>query len=544
MTRLSTVGLFASFALLAAIPSAFGQPANMDEWCPDPAPEVDAYRALRNLSLDLRGTIPTVEEYDLVDPADGIPDSLIDEWLRGEAFLERVASKHRDLLWNNVSNFGYMGNPTALRNTGGLLWRRDQAILYRGAIADRDLDDDGINDIRAEAPCNAEPAEWDENGDLLFEDMGDGTLREGYVEITDAFWDTTSPATTYYVCAADAQEAAEGQSGADCSTRAGWGDAGCGCGPNLRWCRYGNSEVPVRRSFGKQIDEKVKALVRDDRPYTDLFYDNTVYMNGPMAFFWKHQAQFSTTIRLTPKPVIEDDVPDLDYGDEDTWVAIPGTDEHAGVLTSPAFLIRFMSNRARANRFYNSFLCQPFQPPEDGLPAADDLSAQTLDLQQRDGCKYCHSTLEPVAAHWGRWLQMGGAYLGAEEYPAFSQDCYDCAVGSGSCSAICRAYYVTSALNEQEEPYLGWLNAYKFRRTDHHANVEAGPRRLIETTTTDGRFTNCTARTAAEWLLGRSMEEFEEPWLSELEAGFIASDFSYRELVRAIVTSPVYGRVR
>jgi hypothetical protein len=117
-------------------------------------------------------------------------------------------------------------------------------------------------------------------------------------------------------------------------------------------------------------------------------------------------------------------------------------------------------------------------------------------------------------------------------------------VGSGSCSAICRAYYVTSALNEQEEPYLGWLNAYKFRRTDHHANVEAGPRRLIETTTTDGRFTNCTARTAAEWLLGRSMEEFEEPWLSELEAGFIASDFSYRELVRAIVTSPVYGRVR
>jgi hypothetical protein len=530
--------------LIALTPSAISQPANMDEWCPDPAPDVDEYHYLRNLSLDLRGTIPTVEEYDVIDQNGSVPESLIDEWLGGEAFLERVAIKHRDLLWNNVSNFGYMGNPTQLRSTGGLLWRRDQAILYRGAVTDRDLDDDGINDIRAEAPCKAEPAEWDANGDLIFEDMGDGTMREGYVEITDAFWDTDIPATIFYVCAADAQDRLVTESGTDCASRSGWNDSACGCGPNLRWCRFGNSEMPVRRSFGKQIDEKVKGIVRNDQPYTDLFYDNTAYMNGPMAFFWKHQAQFSTTIRLTPKPVIEEDIPDLAYGDEDTWVAVPGTDEHAGVLTSPAFLIRFMSNRARANRFYNSFLCQPFQPPEDGLPAADDASAIVLDLQQRDGCKYCHSTLEPVAAHWGRWLQMGGAYLDSDEFPAFSQSCYDCAVGSASCSAICRAYYVTSALNEQEEPYLGWLNAYKFRRPDHQANVEEGPRRLIETTTTDGRFTNCTTRTAAEWVLGREMYAYEEAWIGDLEEMFIGTDYNYRQLIRAIVTSPVYRRVR
>jgi hypothetical protein len=149
-----------------------------------------------------------------------------------------------------------------------------------------------------------------------------------------------------------------------------------------------------------------------------------------------------------------------------------------------------------------------------------------------------------VAAHWGRWLQMGGAYLDAEDYPAFSQSCYDCAVGSGSCSAICRAYYVTSALNEQEEPYLGWLNAYKFRRPDHQANVEEGPRRLIETTTTDGRFTNCTTRTAAEWVLGREMYAYEEAWIGDLEEMFIGTDYNYRQLIRAIVTSPVYRRVR
>ena len=26
------------------------------------------------------------------------------------------------------------------------------------------------------------------------------------------------------------------------------------------------------------------------------------------------------------------------------------------------------SNRGRANRFYNAFLCQPFQPPDGGIP--------------------------------------------------------------------------------------------------------------------------------------------------------------------------------
>ena len=179
MARLQFLGVCITLGLLAMVPSAVSQPANMDDWCPAPSPEVDEYRYLRSLSLDLRGTVPTVEEYEILEAEGEVPDSLIDEWLQGEAFLERVAKNHRNLFWNNVGNFGFMGTPTAFRNTGGLLWRRDVAILYRGAVTDRDLDDDGIPDIRAEAPCKAEPAEWDENGDLIFEDMGEGTFREG-----------------------------------------------------------------------------------------------------------------------------------------------------------------------------------------------------------------------------------------------------------------------------------------------------------------------------------------------------------------------------
>ncbi|MEE2827611.1 MAG: hypothetical protein VX498_00365 [Myxococcota bacterium] len=542
MRRVTRVLSLALLGLFLLVPVAGSQPANMDEWCPDPDPEQDSLRYFRSLSLDLRGYVPSVEEYAVVEEAGEVPESLIDEWLHSDDFLERAARKHRDLLWNNISNFGYLGNPTQFRTSGDLMWRRDVAINYRGSLANLDPNGDGRNELRPEVPCKAEPAEWDEDGNLIFEDMGDGTQREGYVAVTDAYFDGGDP-TTYYVCAADAQDNMVSPSGTDCGSRQGWNDPECGCGPNLRWCRYGNSEVPVRRAFGAQVDQKVKQVIGQDRPYTDLFLDNTIWMNGPLAYFWKHQAQLSTTILLTPKPVPVDDIPEMDYQDEDTWVPVQGTSHHAGVLTSPAYLVRFMSDRGRANRFYNAFLCQPFQPPEVGLPAADDSAALVLDLQQRDGCKYCHSTLEPVAAHWGRWISVGGAYLDTDEYPAFSQECYDCAI-NGGCNSVCRAYYVTSAFNEQEEPYLGWLAPYKFRRDDHKANVEDGPRRLVETTVEDGRLTNCTVRTAAEWMVGRTMYEFEEDWLVDLQTDFVDSGYSYRELVRGVVTSPVYRRVR
>ena len=55
----------------------------------------------------------------------------------------------------------------------------------------------------------------------------------------------------------------------------------------------------------------------------------------------------------------------------DNWVLIQLDEEHAGVLTRPAYLIRFQTNRGRADRFYTNFLCQPFEPPEEGLPVSD-----------------------------------------------------------------------------------------------------------------------------------------------------------------------------
>ena len=63
---------------------------------------------------------------------------------------------------------------------------------------------------------------------------------------------------------------------------------------------------------------------------------------------------------------------DLRFDESDRWVEIELPEQHAGILTSPAYLLRFQTNRARASRFADAFLCEPFTPPAGGLPASTE----------------------------------------------------------------------------------------------------------------------------------------------------------------------------
>ena len=99
-------------------------------------------------------------------------------------------------------------------------------------------------------------------------------------------------------------------------------------------------------------------------------------------------------------------------------------------------------------------------------------------------------------------------------------------------------------MTSEEDPYLGWLLPYEFLREDHMSHVEMGPSALVARTVVDGRFGACAARTQARALLGREPLAEEQGWIDEMAARFAASGHSYRELVKAIVTSPAYQRVR
>lgn len=535
MTQLSLspqtwrVVLIALVGLLIA-PAALADELMDEGICQEPGKDTDPHRQLRALSLQLRGVVPTLEEHAVVDLYGEVPESLLDEWLSSEEFASRVVRLHRGLLWNNVSNvnlFNARSSFVRSRTTSSdpfRYWRRQQGDRYRGD----------------QVPCLDQPAEWHGDGQIVTYPQSDGTTLEGWVEVAP-YW---APDTTIRVCAFDAQDALVSPTGTRCDTTDGYEDLACGCGPGLAWCRFGGdtTRAPVE-AMAEDVDRRVAANILEDDSYLDLFTGRRAFVNGPLVHYLSYQTGVPAGTRIDPSPYPDLPLPDLTWDQEDTWMEIELGAEHAGILTSPAFLLRFQTNRSRANRFYTSFMCQPFQPPDTGIPTGEE-EVQSLDLQVRDGCKYCHALLEPAASHWSRWTESGAGYLPSDEFPSFDEDCERCATTGESCSQECRRYYITEALTSEEVPWFGWMKSYEFRRAEHMDFPDSGPSRLALQSTVDGRFPECVAQTAAEWLLGRPLADEEDQYLVDLATTFQSSEFSYRELVKAIVTSDTWRRVQ
>lgn len=508
--------------------------AQADEGPPRTCPTEDAvlsgHAYLRALSLDLRGVVPSADEYAQLDDGE-VPEALLDAWLDDEAFAERAVRHHEALLWPNVGDIRLLSNRQRLLRKDGIYYRYLVAPNYRGGPEH----------------CGDFPATWDDHGALVTFETEAGTVQEGWVEV-EPYW---APGTTVKMCAFGAQEAAVSPWGTQCDTYDSRYDPYCGCGPNLRWCdtsELGHVQedgyvAPVHRSLAEDVRRRIGRVIHGDLSYLEILTGRTAFVNGPLAHFYAHQTRTPAHVRFNELPVPRGLLPDLAFTDEDTWVAIELGEEQSGILTSPLYLMKFQTRRARANRFYNAFLCQPFQPPDDGIPNLDSQDV-TLDLTQREGCKGCHAILEPAGAHWGRWGEYGAGHLPDDRFPAFDPECAWCAETGESCSATCSEYYVTEPLTSEEDPYVGWLKSYEFLETRHTAHAEEGPRRLVHQGVADGRLPTCVARNTATWLLGRPPEAHEADWVEALALDFQAAGFRYDALVRAIVTSDNYRRVR
>jgi hypothetical protein len=288
----------------------------------------------------------------------------------------------------------------------------------------------------------------------------------------------------------------------------------------------------------------VHRIIEQDLPYTELFTSTKAFVNGPIVHYWKSFARFPGGVRNTPVPVQLESLPDLETWQrgEDDWIEIDLPKGHAGILTSPAWLLRFQTNRGRASQFYSQFLCSSFKA-EGTLPTADPAIQAEPDLQEKAGCNICHAVLEPSAAYWGRWTEAGAGYLDPLNYPPLDAECYTCATTGLTCSADCSRYYKVKAYHPKEEAYLGMLRWYVFQHEDNEKNVEEGPELMALLEVARNRLPDCAARTAVRRFLGRDVLAEEEDWIDELVVTFAGTGFSYRELVKAVIMSPIYRRM-
>jgi len=500
----------------AAIPDDAGKS------CEPVEPVQDKYQYLRSLSLAVMGSVPAMEKYTALHDLDDVPLDWINTWLKSDKFAEQVARYHVKFLWNRVGNRGPYREFQVLPAPSSPY---HQSAIYRGKIVG----------------CLNEPVEYDKNGNIVAKwSEKHQAYQEGYVVVAP-YWDLDNPMK---VCAYNAQETLISPTGTECGTVASLSDPFCGCGPNLQWCSPKGMGQDILKYMGQAVDKTVEGVIKEGRPYTDLFLSNITYVNGPLVHMWRYFAHRPSYLdrqhTLVPLAVDPDILPNLKYTDVDTWVPVELSPFHAGIFTSPAYLLRFTTNRRRGRQFYEAFLCKPFLPPPGGL-VIDDEGVNEPDLQERPGCDYCHKTLEPAGAYWGRWNGRGAGYLNPVEFPAYRKDCEYCA-NYGGCTFNCKREYVLSGFTSKEADYIGWLHAYQFLKKKHHMHVEMGPKLLFQKNIVNGQIASCTAKNAVEWLTRRKVRAWDADWLEKLASQFAASGYDFASLVRDIVTDPRFRR--
>ena len=494
--------------------------------------EVDRFQLLRRLSLDLRGRLPSYEEYQALEASPGVPLDTVRAFLADDGFRTQMRRYHELFLWPNVGNFNFGDFRQSIGTRTGApgLLASGRAATYRGASTA------SCADAEQTAFDPAFPGQF--RVPALTPDPVTGLRTEGW-RLVEPYW---APGTQVKVCAYDAQETPQVTDPATgrvtrCDRAEGLGNRACGCGPGLRWCVRNETNVKLRSSVREQLGLSVDAAATGKVPYTELVLGRAAFQNGPLAFYERHLAPFNAA--LGPDPGVLP--PERAFTDE-AWqpVTRAGT-QHAGLLTLPAFLLRFQTQRSRANRLYNAFACEAFTPPTDLVPRAG-CSQTSDDLTQRCHCQSCHATLEPLAHHWGQFAEAGTRLMtDPAAFPRVRADC----VGRGD--AFCRRFYVT----DRDDPAKGSHVSFRYVAThpDYLAALEAGPRRAAQALVDRGTFARCTVRRVFGYLVKRDLRAEgegaeERALLDALAEGFAQSDYHFPTLVERIVALPQYRRVR
>ena len=483
------------------------------------ASQRDFHHYLRSVSLDIRGHVPTVDELTQLEESGTLSDEILDQWLTSPEFEKQAIDYHRGLFWNKLST--QVIQKRRLSRISNIYYMPGKRNIFRGN----------------RTHCGDFEATYDSNGELVTYELEDGSIQEGFVNITP-YW---APESSIKVCAFDAQESAVSLSTEiACDTASGHTKVDCGCGPNLQWCFDNRLRSDFTNSIAEELDVRVRKMVQEDMSYDQFLVQPFAQVNGPMVHFFRYIYIFDD--KFQPYVDVEE-LPDMAYTERDTWTTLELADSAQGVFTSAAWLLRHQTNRGRANRLYGAFLCNEFIPVEGAIDGLSGTELPSPDLSRREGCVDCHARLEPMAAYWGRWGEASQFYIDPITLPSFSQECSTCAA-SNSCTNTCKNNYIVSAAHTDETPYIGWLKSFAFLSEEEQENPDLGPSEWVYQSLSNGTLAECATSNTSRWLLGweKGEQQSQVAVLDEYAQEFTNSGYSFRALVRSIIKSPSYWR--
>jgi hypothetical protein len=517
-------------------------------------------RQLRRLSITLRGHVPEYEEYASIEGLDEIPESLVDDYVASDEFRMQMRRFHEQLLHTNPAG-------VSLRTTGMTLsevtaetagsstkvWHVNSTSrrkVYRGGngshvCQDLPQSDASLGYANGVPKCKTMPVDGSGNAPCL----------EGWVNVAP-YWD---PANPIKVCAFDAQAAKTYDKSSNpnpgkyaCSDLSAQSVQACGCGPNLAYCMRSSLESMVWTDLREQLLRTVDDHATGVEPYSALLTTKKMYTSGRLEF-WKKNLTASVAYSRAYNEWHSGDpalAQDPDWNDE-TWHTVDRQGPHSGILTLPAFTLRFQTNRGRANRFRIAFLNQYFVAPStpDRAGCTDDAA----DVTQRCYCRDCHRVLEPLAAHFAQVSEAGSGLLTDFDKIVYSQAECNAQVLPGS-SSVCSRFYAKGEAPDPMDP-TKMISAWRLlplEYADAHPeiaeNYDKGPAALAQQTIEDGSFARSTVAHLFAFLVRREMnldpasEDNEIPLLDELAKEFQADD-NLPRLTKRIVQLAVFRRM-
>jgi hypothetical protein len=370
--------------------------------------------------------------------------------------------------------------------------------------------------------------------------------REGTVMVQAPFWDT-SGVTQVAACAIEAQaRPVNPVTMESCETSRFMADRSCGCGVGFRRCEAGNGSTHTLRV--NAINEEplliTDSVLRRDEDYFNILTTRRGFVNGPLSALYRENQ--ATGVLAITAPADAQVIPARSFTEDPTqWSEYIRDANNSGVLTTPLFLYRFPTVRSRVNHFYEAFLCKHFSPPADAtLPPPEDSCNRENNLAKRCGCNYCHATIEPAGAHWGRYGERNAQFLNPLKFPRYDARCRDCALaGNTTCDGDC-ANYVMQAYDGDGANSLGLLRTYLYRTDEEEPNISGGPRLLVDRMMQTGDLERCAVKNVWGSFLGRPMTTLEQDmYLEDLSRDFASQNHNFKKLIEAVLSTDAYRRI-
>lgn len=349
-----------------------------------------------------------------------------------------------------------------------------------------------------------------------------------------------------------------------CDTRAALENAAdCGCGVGLERCIpndgngtgnafYFPNKMPLGPGFpldlAKQRAERwypywwsreavhfLDDLFDSDRDFRQILIGRQSFVNGPLAQFYRTiqrtnccgpETSFGMNEELAPLFEPKNVPLDLMPHDVGAWHLVPDRGPHAaGLLTTPMFLQKYATARARGAVLYNAFLCKSFIAENAQLTPSTEPN-----LMKRPGCQTCHATLEPLAAYFARVEPSSSVFLPATNFPAFNAACKK--DKNGKLNGNCNALYDVAFADDKGATLRSAYGSIP--------NADAEPAGAGLAITKMPEFAECAVQRVTSAFLGRPTSADDAALLISLAKDFVASGYRTRTLVRGIVRSREY----